>query len=185
MTDCASFLVRASKTLAGITAQQSIRSPVRVVLASGTAAASGTTIAGTSSSRSNVAFAEGVDNVPDALKDDNLNNNEVSEESARSVLMSVGEQLSFGGTLGFATGLTIRKIGRVALVLIGAEVVILQYMSYRKWVSVNWHKMSQELAPKFSRSTLNGLLDILVYRMPFSAAFTGGMVAGLRLSTSK
>lgn len=99
-----------------------------------------------------------------------------------TAVRSIGEQLSFGGALGFAAGFTIRKVGKAVLFLIGAEVVVLQYMSYRRWVHVDWHRMSKDLSPKLSRSTWDSFLQILLYRLPFSAAFSGGLYASLRMS---
>ena len=108
----------------------------------------------------------------------------VQDEDKR-VIQSIGEQMSFGGVLGFATGYSIRKVGKAVLFLIGTEVVILQYMAYRRWLTMDWNRLGQDLAPRFSKSAWEGLMEILVYKMPFSAAFSGGLVAGLRLSTAK
>lgn len=102
-----------------------------------------------------------------------------------SMVKSLGEQVSMGGALGFAAGYSIRKVGNAVLFLVGTEVVILQYMAYREWLTMDWRRLGRDLAPKFSNSTWEGLLEILVYKMPFSAAFSGGLVAGLRLSSKK
>lgn len=104
------------------------------------------------------------------------------EKTGGSVLRNIGEQVSFGGFLGFATGYSIRTVGRAILFLVGTEVVVLQYMAYRQWLVIDWRRLGRDLSPKFDRSTLEGLLEILVYKMPFNAAFSGGLVAGLRLS---
>lgn len=110
---------------------------------------------------------------------------EVAGERRESVVKSIGEQLSFGGVLGFAAGYSIRKVGKAVLFLVGTEVVILQYMAYREWLTMDWRKMGRDIAPKLSKSSWEGLVEILVYKMPFSAAFSGGLFAGLRLSASK
>ena len=102
-----------------------------------------------------------------------------------SMIKSLGEQMSFGGVLGFATGYSIRKVGKAILFLVGTEVVVLQYMAYREWLTMDWRRLARDMSPKFTRSTWEGLMDILVYRMPFSAAFSGGLLAGLRMSSKK
>lgn len=103
----------------------------------------------------------------------------------KPVVQSIGEQVSFGAVLGFATGYSIRKIGKLILLLVGTEVVVLQYMAYRQWLVMDWRRMGRDLSPKFNRSMWDGLLNVLLYKMPFSAAFSGGLAAGLRLSYQK
>lgn len=170
MTERTSMLVRASMTLATVASRQSLQQPVRVTLAAAPAATAAAGSGTEDLKKSEATELEGKDKANDP---------------SRSLLRSVGEQLSFGGTLGLATGYTIRTIGKAALFLVGAEVVVLQYMAHRGWVTVNWDRLGNAISPKFSRSTVDSILDILVYRMPFSAAFTGGLVAGFRLSSTK
>eukprot|EP00177_Eucheuma_denticulatum_P006959 GFKZ01012653.1.p2 GENE.GFKZ01012653.1~~GFKZ01012653.1.p2 ORF type:complete len:175 (-),score=26.62 GFKZ01012653.1:203-727(-) len=98
---------------------------------------------------------------------------------------SIGEQVSFGGVLGFAAGYSIRKVGKVLLFLVGTEVVILQYMAHREWLTMDWGKVGRDLAPRLDRGAVEGLVGILMHNMPFGAAFSGGLVAGLRLSSPK
>lgn len=103
-------------------------------------------------------------------------------EEAPSLKRTLGEQLSIGGVLGFATGYSIRKIGKALMFVVGTEVVILQYMAYREWLVMDWSKLARDVSPTFTRSALDKLMAILVYKMPFNVAFTGGLFAGLRLS---
>ena len=107
-----------------------------------------------------------------------------TDQSNKSVAKSVSEQLSIGAVLGFATGYSIRKIGRALLFLVGTEVVILQYMAYREWLTMDWARIAKDITPKLRKSTWGGVTEILVYKMPFSAAFTGGLLAALRFSSS-
>ena len=126
------------------------------------------------------------DSVPEIVSGDNPSDSEdINVNSGRGALRSVSEQVSFGGVLGYATGYTIRKVGKAAMFFVGAEVVILQYMAYRQWVEIDWARMGRDLSPKLSKSTWDGLVDILVYKMPFSVAFTGGLVAALRIPPTK
>lgn len=122
---------------------------------------------------------------PDAVEVHERPKGEEVGRKAGSVVKSVGEQLSFGGVLGFAAGFSIRKVGKAILFLVGTEVVILQYMAYREWLTMDWRKLGRDIAPKFDRSTWDGFVEILIYKMPFSAAFSGGLVAGLRFSSAR
>lgn len=103
-----------------------------------------------------------------------------SDES--NLARTLGEQLSVGGVLGFACGYSLRRIGRAAMFLVGTEVILLQYMAHRRWLVMDWSKVAHDLSPTFSRSSWDKFLAILVYKMPFNVAFTGGLMAGLRIS---
>eukprot|EP00171_Calliarthron_tuberculosum_P009309 IDg9309t1 len=110
---------------------------------------------------------------------------DVKEHAERTVARTLGEQVSVGSILGFATGYSIRKIGKAVLFVVGTEVAILQYMAYRQWLVMDWRKLARDISPNFSRSKWDKVLDILLYKMPFNVAFSGGLVAGLRLSAVK
>ncbi|GJQ13757.1 hypothetical protein GpartN1_g5548.t1 [Galdieria partita] len=96
----------------------------------------------------------------------------------RDFVQPVGQQLSVGTCLGLATGYSLRRIGRFALFLIGTEILVLQLMAYKGWVTVHWNKLSRDLIPVLDKSVAESVIDILVYKMPFAAAFC----AGLRLA---
>lgn len=151
-------------------ASRTRHAPVKVALAASTAAAGGSTATGFVKSE-------------EPMREDA--STPITEEKSGSVVRSVGEQISIGGVLGFAAGYSIRKVGKAVLFLVGTEVCILQYMAYREWLTMDWRRLGRDLSPKFSKSAWQGIVEILVYKMPFSAAFSGGLAAGLRLSSSK
>lgn len=106
----------------------------------------------------------------------------VVESGESSLARRLGEQVSVGGVLGFACGYSLRRIGRAAMFLVGTEVILLQYMAHRRWLVMDWSKVASDLSPTFSRSSWDKFLAILVYKMPFNVAFTGGLMAGLRIT---
>jgi uncharacterized membrane protein (Fun14 family) len=67
-------------------------------------------------------------------------------------------QISFGGIAGFAVGLALRKIGRIALVIFGLLFITLQVL----------------------QKTWNDFVGILTNNVPFGAAFIPGLLLGLR-----
>lgn len=136
-------------------------------------------------STSSSCFAEAEDIITNTAEIHERPKDVAQERKAGSMVKSVGEQLSFGGVLGFAAGFSIRKVGKAILFLVGTEVVVLQYMAYREWLTMDWRKLGRDIAPRFDKSTWDGFVEILVYKMPFSAAFSGGLVAGLRFSSAK
>jgi len=117
-----------------------------------------------------------------AESNDSSETKDSSGTRGSSLARSVGEQLSVGGVLGFACGYSLRRIGRAAMFLVGTEVILLQYMAHRRWLVMDWTRVASDLSPTFSRSNWDKLLAILVYKMPFNVAFTGGLMAGLRIT---
>ena len=53
-------------------------------------------------------------------------------------LISSGFPLVGGGLLGFATGLAIKKIMKLAFIGLGLVMLVLGYLEYKHWISVNW-----------------------------------------------
>lgn len=99
-----------------------------------------------------------------------------------SVLRSVSEQLGVGGVLGVAAGYASRRLGRAALMAVGTEVIVLQYFATRGWVTVHWGRVGEDLRPVAGPGGIAaGLKEILLYKLPFTAAFSVGLAAGLRI----
>lgn len=98
---------------------------------------------------------------------------ELQTEVKKSFWGPIGEQLSFGCALGIATGFCLRKLGRMLMVVVGGEVLVLQYMAHRGWAHVGWDKMARDLSPALDGSRFRDSIGLLAYKMPFAGAFTG------------
>ena len=53
-------------------------------------------------------------------------------------LISAGTPLVAGGLVGFATGFAIRKIMKLVFIGLGLLMLILGFLEYKHWISVNW-----------------------------------------------
>lgn len=95
---------------------------------------------------------------------------------------AVGGQVTVGGVAGFATGYATKRIGQVLFLLVGLEIVALQAMAKRGWVTVDWKLISDELSPHVEKERLERAMDAVKYKMPFAGAFGAGWFAGLRWS---
>lgn len=171
MSEHLSLLIRASTAFAAIASRHhNLRTKVPILLA-----AASPTIAKSEKDGS-------IDTSSTSSNDDIKVKEEEEEEeiNSRSIFAAVGQQLTFGGSLGFATAYAIRTLSKPILFLVGTEVLILQYFAYREWLTIHWTRIAHDMSFSVSRPSVNGLLDILVYKMPFSASFTGGLYAGLR-----
>lgn len=93
---------------------------------------------------------------------------------------ALGGQVTVGGVAGFATGYAVKRIGQVLLVIVGLEVVALQMMSRRGWVSVDWKAISDEVSPHVEKERMERAFDAVKYKMPFAGAFGAGCAAGLK-----
>ena len=103
-----------------------------------------------------------------------------AEAIQRALSGVVGGQLTAGGVAGYATGFAVRQIGRFLLVILGVEVVLMQVMAQRKWISVDWDKIHADIAPYIDTRSIDTFLDSAKLQMPFAGAFSAGCIAGLR-----
>ena len=53
-------------------------------------------------------------------------------------LTSAGAPLVGGGLLGFATGFAIKKIMKLVFIGLGLLMLVLGFLEYKHWISVNW-----------------------------------------------
>lgn len=100
----------------------------------------------------------------------------IKKETPTDILGSLGQQVGIGGFLGLASGLAVKKIGKALLILVGTEMCILQYMAWRGWLRMNWRQLAHDVRPKFDKSTLDGVINILVYKLPWASSFTAGKI---------
>jgi uncharacterized membrane protein (Fun14 family) len=75
---------------------------------------------------------------------------------AEDFLFSAGSGFLFGAVAGYA----IKKVMKIAAVVIGLFVVALSYLSYRGWVDVKWVAMEDA-----SRSTLTNASEQVVHAL--------------------
>lgn len=93
-------------------------------------------------------------------------------------------ELSVGAVLGFAAGYAIKKIGKVALFVVGALFIVIQLLVYFGMLSVNWGHVQQVAEPwlRTGGEQLGaGALRILKTNLPFGGAFVAGLLIGLRV----
>ncbi|GGR59612.1 hypothetical protein GCM10008959_21740 [Deinococcus seoulensis] len=92
--------------------------------------------------------------------------------------------LSVGAVLGFATGVAIRYVGRVALIVLGVLFITLQLLAYFELISVNWLRVQAITEPWLRQGSEQGgawLTRLLTANLPFAGAFTAGLLLGLRV----
>jgi uncharacterized membrane protein (Fun14 family) len=93
-------------------------------------------------------------------------------------------QISFGGLVGFATGYAMKKIGKIALFVVGTVIILLQVLAYMGVIEINWLRIQQFAEPALQRpvleNTLNSIVGVLTNNLPFAGAFIPGFLLGLK-----
>lgn len=102
------------------------------------------------------------------------------------IILDILQEGSFGTLIGFATGYALKVLGRGLLVVFGVEYIILQILSYKNFITVNWQKILASGSPVWDkrRSYFDSLLRMLTSKIPFKAGFVGGLYMGLTTNIS-
>mmetsp|Transcript_37811 Transcript_37811/g.82959 ORF Transcript_37811/g.82959 Transcript_37811/m.82959 type:complete len:224 (+) Transcript_37811:43-714(+) len=111
--------------------------------------------------------------------------------AVNDLLVPIGGQLTFGSTLGFASGVALRLAGRVAAVGVGTTFCIIQGLAYQGYIQVDWrrversyiHLLDQDQDGRVTASDFaimfRQTVDCLAFNLPAGAGFTAGLVYGL------
>jgi uncharacterized membrane protein (Fun14 family) len=91
-------------------------------------------------------------------------------------------QLGIGGVGGFIVGYTLKKIGKLIVVLIGLFIIALLYLSTRGIININYEALWSAASGLVGSSGevfswLIGLLSI----MPFLGSFAVGFLLGFKI----
>lgn len=100
-----------------------------------------------------------------------------------TALQAMLPDLSLGAVLGFATGVAVKFVGRIVLIVVGLLFIVLQLLSLSGIVTIDWLKLQALTAPWFHEGGQQGLswfMSVLTSRLPFVGAFTAGLLLGLR-----
>ncbi|WP_034387165.1 FUN14 domain-containing protein [Deinococcus sp. YIM 77859] len=91
--------------------------------------------------------------------------------------------LSVGMLLGFATGLALKRIVRLALLALGLLLITVQLLAFFDLLTVNWPRvqaLAAPLLPGGGPPSGAWLGRVLTANLPFAGAFTAGVLVGVR-----
>lgn len=100
---------------------------------------------------------------------------------AMSEIIPVGGQLTVSAVLGFAVGYALKKLAKVALVLIGAQMAFLELLNRKGVITeIRWEKLYGDNANSFTELSSKMLQDTNAVLMDFvgTMAIGGGFSAG-------
>ena len=119
---------------------------------------------------------------------------ELDKDVFSETVLPFTSQALMGSTLGYASGYTLKLVGRVAAVGVGSGFIMLQGLSYLGYVDVDWRKVERDYTRKLDRdgdgevssSDLAAIGrdvgDVLAFNLPAGTGFTGGLLYGLNVT---
>jgi len=104
-------------------------------------------------------------------------------------------QLSFGAVCGICTGVFVKKGLRAIAFLLGGIFVLMQYLSSKSYITVDWKRLAgrydsafaskagpgEQPRPPTVQSLYNWFVDFITANFQQRASFLAGIALGLRL----
>ncbi|KAI8391306.1 FUN14 family-domain-containing protein [Radiomyces spectabilis] len=102
-------------------------------------------------------------------------------------------EVAFGMVLGLGTGYLVKKMMKMALLMLGTAFLFLQYMAYNGYITIHWHRLEGRYTRSFDvdrdgRVTQKDLhskwrifMNLLTHKIPFKATFLTGFYLGIRM----
>ncbi|KAL1409042.1 hypothetical protein Q8F55_005866 [Vanrija albida] len=117
----------------------------------------------------------------------------VADDPPVESILSIG-QLSFGAVCGISAGVFVKKGLKALAFVLGGIYVLLQYLSSKKFVSVDWKAINNSYDSKIGttgpdgkvsypsvKQVYNGFVDFLTANFQQRATFVAGFLLGLRV----
>jgi uncharacterized membrane protein (Fun14 family) len=104
--------------------------------------------------------------------------------TATKGLISSGFQSVGGGAIGFAVGYALKKIMKPAFIGLGLLMLLIGYLEYQRWITVNWTTVESE-SSAFMTHAANKVVAVtsqMGHSMPIglgAAGFVPGLIAGI------
>ncbi len=105
-------------------------------------------------------------------------------------ILSVGglltAQIAIGALIGFFMGFAIKKITKIAIVGIGLFFLLLVYLEYNDFITINYEKITNAFTNIGNILNLNNIDDTfkdfnpLLINIPSIVGFGGGFILGLK-----
>ena len=90
-------------------------------------------------------------------------------------------QLGIGGIGGFVVGYSMKKVAKIVAFFMGLAFLGLQYLAYKGIININYTAMKSLTADLIGQAdAAQGLIIDIFANVPYAAAFTGGLILGLK-----
>ena len=92
------------------------------------------------------------------------------------ILMTLGG----GGLAGWAVGFTLKKVAKLAALVLGVGFMSIQYLAYNSYITIDWERIKKTVPDEQLEQSANSLMSMLTYNLPFAGAFLVGFWMGFR-----
>ena len=103
----------------------------------------------------------------------------INRPDVQSWLLPYASIFTIGGGIGFATGVTAKKMGSVVLKTGIGSLLIVQALSYKGYITINWDNMKQDINQFMQQQQSTNVVQFLVTNIgPVLAGFGLGFHLG-------
>lgn len=88
--------------------------------------------------------------------------------------------LGSGGIAGWAVGFTLKKMAKLAALVVGVAFISIQYLAYNQYITIDWDRIRQSVPNESIERSYTGLMSVLTYNLPFAGSFIVGFWLGFR-----
>ena len=97
-------------------------------------------------------------------------------EDIRFILMTLGG----GGLAGWAVGFTLKKVAKLAALVLGVAFISIQYLAYNSYITIDWERIKKTVPDEQLEQSASSLMSVLTYNLPFAGSFLVGFWMGFR-----
>ncbi|PKL44883.1 MAG: hypothetical protein CVV41_05655 [Candidatus Riflebacteria bacterium HGW-Riflebacteria-1] len=88
--------------------------------------------------------------------------------------------LGGGGLAGWAVGFTLKKVAKLAALVLGVCFISIQYLAYNRYITIDWERIKTTVPDETIEQSASSLMSVLTYNLPFAGSFAVGFWMGFR-----
>jgi len=97
-------------------------------------------------------------------------------DDVKFILMTLGG----GGLAGWAVGFTLKKVAKLAALVLGVAFISIQSLAYYRYITIDWERIKTQVPDESIEQSANSLMSVLTYNLPFAGSFLVGFWMGFR-----
>lgn len=97
-------------------------------------------------------------------------------DDVKFILMTLGG----GGLAGWAVGFTLKKVAKLAALVLGIGFISIQYLAYNRYITIDWERIKTTVPDESIEQSASSLMSVLTYNLPFAGSFVVGFWMGFR-----